>query len=208
MGKLKKNVKMNQKETLKEARKTLKKIFRKYHNKGMDSIFLWGSIINKDFDLKSSDVDSIAIVNNKLDLKKEKKIIWELKKISPEIKNFKIRFVYIDELNNKGKKGSLTKYITPEQLIYDMKNWEYVVGIKYSEKSFSLKPNISRIIKTLEKKIKNMKSKKDEVYKKKAILRLIYYKEQLGGNNFPYSRNNLINKVKGKNKFLIQKLIK
>jgi len=43
----------------------LKKNFLEYKNRGLLAIYLWGSILTEDFNFKSSDIDSIAIVSDK-----------------------------------------------------------------------------------------------------------------------------------------------
>ena len=197
------------KKNIREIIKTLKTIYKEYKDKGMNSIYLWGSITNKDFNPDKSDIDSIAICSNKLKLSEEAKIINEIKKLSPKIKDFKLRFVYLDELNGKRRKGNLTKYITSEQLLYEMGYWVYVCGIKYSNKDFNLKPNLKNIIRGLQKIIKKRsKNIKDNKYIEKAVLRLIYYEEQLKGNKFQYSKKDLMKKATGKNKLLVKDILK
>jgi len=206
-------MKLDKKEAiLGEVKKTLRKIYDKYEDMGLKSIYLWGSIISEDFDYKKSDVDSIAIVDNKMPLNYEDKIIKEIKNASPKIKDFKIRFIYLDELNNNTQKGNLTKYVSPRQLLWDLKYWDLVCGKRYSETDFKLDTNLNKIIKEkrvdISKRFKEIISERvrDGQYFGKAVLRLIYYTEQQR-DQFPYSYKNLLKCASPENKKMVHKLI-
>lgn len=198
---------------LNNVKKTLNKIYKKYKEIGINSIYLWGSILSEDFDSNKSDVDSVAIVNNKMPLSYEDKIIKEIKDLQPKIKDFKIRLVYLDELNNNNKKGNLTKYVSPRQLLWNLKYWHLVCGKKYSESDFKLDTNLNKIkmekriaIRNKFEEIKTSKTK-DGQYFGKAVLRLIYYTEQ-SRNKFPFSLANLLKHTSPENKEIVKKLIK
>jgi len=130
-------MKINQKQ-IKIIKPILKKIYSKYKNKGVLSIYLWGSVLTEDFDSKLSDIDSIAIVNANAKIKDNKEINNFLKGSSP-YKDFKLNYLYLDELNKGKKKSSLAKVIAPNLLLLDFKNWELIVGKRYSRKDFKLK---------------------------------------------------------------------
>ena len=205
---------LNKKETiLKDVKKTLNKIYKKYKEIGINSIYLWGSIISEDFDPNKSDVDSVAIVNNEMPLSYEDKIIKEIKDLQPKIKDFKIRFVYLEELNDNIQRGNLTKYVSPRQLLWNLKYWHLVCGKKQLASDFKVDTNLNKITKEKRVEIKNKFEEirtgkaKDGQYFGKAVLRLIYYTEQ-SRNQFPYSQTNLLKHTSPENKEIVKKLIK
>ena len=59
---------------IKKIESTLKEIYKRYKNKGALSIYLWGSILTGDYNPKSSDIDSIAIVDKNAKLKDNEEI--------------------------------------------------------------------------------------------------------------------------------------
>ncbi|MBI2629580.1 nucleotidyltransferase domain-containing protein [Candidatus Pacearchaeota archaeon] len=116
----------------------LKEIYEKYKDRGILSIYLWGSILTEDFNPKSSDIDSIAIVNEKSKIKDNKKINNFLKSRFPGI-DFKLNYLYLDELNGGKVKSRLAKVIAPNLLLLDFKTWRLVTGKNYSREDFKLK---------------------------------------------------------------------
>lgn len=116
----------------------LKEIYKEYKNKGILSIYLWGSILTKDYNFKSSDIDSIAIVNKNAKAKDNEQINRLLKTRFPE-EDFKLNYLYLDELNGGKIKSRLAKVICPKLLILDFKNWKLIIGKRYSRKNFKLK---------------------------------------------------------------------
>jgi predicted nucleotidyltransferase len=125
-------------EQIKQIKSSLKEIYEKYEDRGILSIYLWGSILTEDFNPKSSDIDSIAIVNEKSKIKDNKEINNFLKNCFPKI-DFKLNYLYLDELNSGKVKGRLAKVIAPNLLLLDFKYWKLVAGKKYSRKDFKLK---------------------------------------------------------------------
>tara|TARA_Y100000310_G_C20574166_1_gene759634 strand:- start:524 stop:1225 length:702 start_codon:yes stop_codon:yes gene_type:complete len=128
-------IKQNQIRQIKSA---LKEIFEDYKNKGILSIYLWGSVLTADYNSKSSDIDSIAIVNKNAKMKDSEKINYFLKTSFPS-KDFKLNYLYLDELNGGKIKSRLAKVICPKLLLLDFKNWKLVIGNKYSRKNFKIK---------------------------------------------------------------------
>jgi len=117
---------------------TLKEIYKKYKDRGILSIYLWGSILTEDFNSKSSDIDSIAIVDEKSKIKDNEEINNFLKIRFQKI-DFKLNYLYLDELNGGKIKSRLAEVIVPNLLLLDFKNWKLIIGKRYSRKDFKLK---------------------------------------------------------------------
>ena len=125
------------KEQMRIIESVLKKVYSQYKNKGLLSIYLWGTVLTKDFNSKSSDIDSIGIVENKAK-EKDCKTINECLKESP-YQGFKLNYLYLYELNGKKIKSRLARVIHPRLLLLDFKNWKFIVGKRYSRRDFKLR---------------------------------------------------------------------
>ena len=117
----------------------LLKIYSKYKNKGLLSVYLWGTVLTDEFNSELSDIDSIGIVDDNANEKDCEMIKKLLGRYVLEYQDFKLNYLYLDELNGGKIKSSLAKVIPPSLLLLDFKNWKYVAGIKYSRKDFKLK---------------------------------------------------------------------
>lgn len=127
------------KNQLAKIKSTLHKVFSKYKSKGIVSIYLWGSITGDEYNPKTSDIDSIAIVSNDADDSDVLKIRAFLKKQAPEIKDFKINYVYLSELNGGKAKSKLGGWIHPSLLLLDFPYWKWVAGHHFERKDFTPK---------------------------------------------------------------------
>ena len=112
----------------------LKETFEKYKKQGMISIYLWGSVTTNDYNPKTSDIDSIAIVSNKFDHSLESTIQKELQKAYTGTNRFGFRIFYEDELksNTLGTKSVLATQMSPRLYIYDLPYWIFIVGKLYA----------------------------------------------------------------------------
>ncbi|MEJ2267676.1 MAG: hypothetical protein P8X70_01220 [Nanoarchaeota archaeon] len=99
---------------------------------------MWGSILTEDYNPKSSDIDSIAIVDKNAKIKDNEQINHVLKENFPN-EDFKLNYLYLDELNGGKIKSRLAKVICPKLLLLDFKNWKFVIGKKYSLENFKIK---------------------------------------------------------------------
>ena len=124
-------------EQMKIIESVLKRVYSKYKHRGLLSIYLWGTVLTDDFNLKSSDVDSIGIVSNKAKEEDSRTINDLYLKESP-YKDLKLNYLYLDELNGKKIRSRLARVIHPSLLLLDFKNWKYIIGKKYSRKDFRL----------------------------------------------------------------------
>lgn len=138
-----------------KVKSILKEVFNQYHSQGITAIYLWGSITTEDYDPLTSDVDSIAIVEDTTDLTLEDRIKATLTNIHPEIR-FGIRFLYKSELNGGSIKGFLASVIDPRALLLDLPHWELVSGTSYITSDFTLLlPTYQEVIDLHVKKFKD-----------------------------------------------------
>ena len=120
-------------ESVKErAVEILKEIQEK--NPYLQAIYLWGSIITDDYDPETSDIDSIAIVDEDTDPDLKDKLKIELERALPHLK---INFLYPSTLNGEAPK-TITRFVAAESLLYDMPNWQHVAGRIFKKEDFKL----------------------------------------------------------------------
>jgi predicted nucleotidyltransferase len=86
---------------------SLKEIYEKYSSQGMLAVYIWGSVLTPDFNIESSDVDTIAIVYDELDYKFEEIIQKQLALKHPEVSKLGFRFLYKSEFDTGVSKGAL-----------------------------------------------------------------------------------------------------
>lgn len=79
-------------ELLEEARKTLEQLLSDYKEKGLLSIYLWGSVTTPDFNSKTSDIDAIGILSDKANHLELLKIREWLPKANPKLVRLQINF--------------------------------------------------------------------------------------------------------------------
>ncbi len=181
---------------IQEVTPSLKNLFEKYRYEGMLSIYLWGSVTTNDFNPTTSDVDSIAIVNDDFDEKLERIIQAELQNSHPAIKKFGFRVLYKKELElGKQLKSVLASYISPRFFIFDIPNWVHIVGKKYVTADFTDNPpTIDEMLKSRVDEIKNrnwedaskIEDLKEEFYIK-CLWRIVHLKQLQRGVNSPFS---------------------
>ncbi len=122
------------------AQKALNELYQKYKDEGILSMYLWGSILTDDFNQSSSDIDSIAIVEDTFPLEKEQEMMDFVRNNNPDMKEFFVRILYMRELNSENPKAPLASVIDPRLLLLEMPNWYYVVGKNLTNQDFTLKP--------------------------------------------------------------------
>jgi predicted nucleotidyltransferase len=178
--------------------KALNNLYEKYKNDGLEAIYLWGSITTGEFNEEKSDVDSIGIVNKNSTVK-EVDLISELKETG--IPDFNIRLINEEDFRT-GKpnpENIITTVMFPTVLLFDLPNWEHVVGREFKISDFRDEPiTVSDVINERIKRIS-----KDEwnqakkvapeviVYYLKELLRLIHLRQIDRGVNAPFSMKNI-----------------
>jgi len=177
-------------EILTVVEKSLSDIYNTHKDKGMRSIYLHGSILSENFTEGISDVDAIAITDDTLPPETEAEINEGLKENLPSIHHFTVRFLYKSELDGGKVKGFIAKYIDPALLLFDLPNWKFVVGEKFTKDQFSLgtitiEDAICLRIKQIKRKASTLEESKDNYkYLIKAVARLCYL---LQGAKTPFS---------------------
>jgi hypothetical protein len=172
---------------------SLKELYGQYSSQGMLAVYIWGSILTPDFNFESSDIDTIAIVDDRVAPELEKEIQKQLAIKHPEIKKLGFRFVYKSELDTGVTKGALGSIGNPALLLLDLPTWHWVSGTHFTQQDFSLPvPTYVEAIKlryqNTQERWPNLDLMKPEQvqYFVKQILRIIHL-EQLERGNLPYT---------------------
>lgn len=178
-------------EIKKEVKEALKKVYEKYSSLGLEAVYLDGSILTRDFNPETSDVDSIGIVADSFPLELEDTIKIFFKKEYPNIREFGFRLLYKSELNGGPVQAFLASVIEPQILLSDLPDWELVIGTSFIQKDFKLPIPTYKELQEMEiRKITKFNwavvSKVGEGGGKhlnllKTIVRFIYYKQKERG---------------------------
>ncbi|HEV7424484.1 MAG TPA: hypothetical protein VGO21_04835, partial [Candidatus Paceibacterota bacterium] len=115
----------------------LKEVFDEYKDQGLISLYLYGSIITKDYMEGESDIDSIGFASENMPLTLENEIRNKLCEKSGFGK-FGFRLLYKSELDTGTIKGNLASFIDPQLLLLDFPHWKHVAGQVFSRSDFSL----------------------------------------------------------------------
>ena len=100
--------------------KVLNKLFQDNKEKGLISIYLWGSIYSPDFDPEASDVDAIGILSDEADFNEMDRIREWLPSSEPKLKRLQINFLYLSELDGTGlQRSRLARLHHAEQAVFD-----------------------------------------------------------------------------------------
>lgn len=128
----------DQKDIKKEVKSILNQLYVDYEDQGILAIYLWGSITRQDFDPLISDIDSLAIIDKRMDPEERKQIKqWLASKFSRDLK-FGLQFIGVEELNGAEPYTMLATYQTPAYLLLRFEEWEYVAGKDFSRDEFSV----------------------------------------------------------------------
>lgn len=181
---------MTKPQTIAKTTKILRKFYADNKNRGILAIYLWGSVLSRDFSVGRSDIDSIAFVEDKPSIEEDE----AGKMLSQQLSNLHIRFVYVNELKGGNIKGSLAKFIDRRLLILDLAHWKYVTGSKSVLKNLKLESvtmdeaarlALNQIYRRNLMEIKSDPSK--EKYFAKAMMRLCFYIQQQGKKHHAFS---------------------
>ncbi|MBI2068486.1 MAG: nucleotidyltransferase domain-containing protein [Candidatus Yanofskybacteria bacterium] len=193
----------------------LREIFNEYRDKGFISVYLWGSLARNDFDPIRSDVDALVIVNS--DFPTDKLIVIRkfLKESAPEIRDFNINYIYIDELNGGEPQSPLAKILHPRQLLLNFYNWKYVVGKRFERTDFLLNdftyPEAVQYIKQdlYKRFIPNINNSNFDVkHFTKLLLTMCHYINCQENGKYQFSHNTLLENSTAQTKELISILFK
>jgi hypothetical protein len=183
----------NKESLIKIVSQGLCEMYNQYESQGIETVYIWGSILTPDFNPITSDVDTIAIVNDQFDIELESKIQNELTIKYPEVYKFGFRLLYKSELDTGVSKGALGLIGNPALLLLDLPTWHWVCGTKLAQNDFDLPvPVYSQAIKL---RYKNTNERWSDInaigpeevqYFVKQILRIIHLK-LLQKENIPYT---------------------
>lgn len=200
---------------IQEVTPSLKNLFEKYRHEGMLSIYLWGSVTTNDFNPATSDVDSIAIVDDDFREKLERIIQAELQNTHPAIKKFGFRVLYKKELElGKQQKSVLASYISPRFFIFDIPNWVHIVGKKYVTADFTDNPpTIDEMLKLRVDEIKNrnwedaskIEDQKEEFYIK-CLWRIVHLQQLQRGVSGPFAYSGVVINANNSEKHIVDVL--
>lgn len=121
-----------------EARQLLQEVYENYKDKGILSIYLWGSITRDDFNPAISDIDALAIVNQSIDLSARSDINQWLKAHFSTDRKFGIQFYGIEELNGGPSYTVLSKFQPAGYLLLRFDDWIHAAGKQYQRADFSV----------------------------------------------------------------------
>lgn len=172
------------------------KIYDQYRSYWLRSIYLWGSITSDDFDPETSDIDSVAIVDNWTDLQYEAVIKTALSEWPLGAYEASLRFITPNELNGIEKTWYLTRFIQPEVIVLDMPFWIHVAWEHFPQRMFALSQvNIQKVLAPMAQKAKDIylpfTGKFHQKYFLKPFFRICYYLNQPDGviqEPFSYQR--------------------
>lgn len=196
---------------LQQAETLLKTIYNKYSNDGVVSIYLWGSILTKDFNEETSDIDAIAFVEDSTPLELQKTIGDELGK--SDVPRLHLNFIYLGEFNSSPIKSGLCGVIDPRLLLLDFPYWKHAAGKRLKVKDFSLKkPNHKQAIEIHLQNIKRRQwqdvskvSPFERIYFIKEIARLIHaVQSSRVASKVPFSYVDILKRANKEEKLVVE----
>lgn len=124
-------------KALRQAGITLRQLYDDYHDKGLVSVYLWGSIITPDFDPTASDIDAVGILSDAADFSELNKIRDWLPLANSTLRRLQINFFYVSELKGEGPvRSRLARLYSARQAVYDFPHWMHVCGAEYRAQDF------------------------------------------------------------------------
>ncbi len=171
-------------ETKRKVIETLNKIYDKHQANGVEALYLWGSITTDSFSEENSDVDAIGIVSADSTVTEKD---FEDDLANSGIKDFHIRLISATDLETgmPNPKNIITTVMYPTVLLFDMPNWEHVVGKNFKISDFrDPSPTVKdvaneRIKRMLRDNWNDASQVKPEVivYYLKELLRLVHLRQ-------------------------------
>jgi hypothetical protein len=179
---------------------------------------LWGSITRDDFDPNTSDIDIICIVNDDFPEEMNQQLREELTQSAPE-KEWGFQIIYLDELNGGRLRSRLARAMSPQSILPSFGHWFFVCGKKFTRESFTVRDasipermllNIEEIRKRLaavpaDDDCRKIRDRKGIV---KAVLLLIYNRQQLRYGSFELNYNTLPDKADDTELAVLHSLLK
>lgn len=178
---------------------TLKEVFDEYEDGGLLSLYLYGSILTKDYIEGESDIDSIGLAAEDMPLALENEIKNKLCEKSGFDK-FGFRLLYKSELDTGTIKGNLASFIDPQLLLLDFPHWKHVAGRVFSRSDFLLE-DISAA-EAVRIRLRHLEKIEDGSYKTapgdkhilflKVLARIMFHLQKERGHNEPFSYSSVL----------------
>lgn len=173
--------------------------FDEYKDQGLLSLYLYGSILTKDYIEGESDIDSIGFANESMPLALENEIKNKLCEKSGFDK-FGFRLLYKSELDTGIIKGNLASFIHPQLLLLDFPHWKHVAGQTFSRSDFSLvdidaigavKIRLNHLEKIEDGSYKTAPRNKHILFLK-VLARIMFHLQKERGCNEPFSYSSVL----------------
>lgn len=178
----------------KTPEQALTEIFDEYKDQGLISLYLYGSILTKDYIEGESDIDSIGFASEDMASALENEIKNKLCEKS-NFDKFGFRLLYKSELDTGLIKGNLASFIHPQLLLLDFPHWKHVAGQAFSRSDFSLveidtagavKIRLDHLIKIEDGSFKTAPGNKHILFLK-VLARIIFHLQKERGYSEPFS---------------------
>ena len=211
-----KKTNMKRQEILSKAKSILKEIYLEYKDKGVVSIYIWGSILTSDFNPKKSDIDTVAIVKDNFNIDFVEEINKKLSEEKSGLHGLKLNNIFLGEFNGGKIRSKLAKVIHPHLLLLDFNNWKFVCGKKFMRKDFLIKGWSEK--EALKHRINEFygedlpRVEKEDYsgikYLCKNLLRVCHHLNQLNGKKSVFNYDTLMKNSNKKDKRLVELLLK
>lgn len=178
----------------KTPEQALVEIFDEYKDRGIISLYLYGSILTRDYIEGESDIDSIGLASEEMPLALENEIKNKLCE-KTDFDKFGFRLLYKSELDNGVIKGNLASFIHPQLLLLDFPHWRHVAGQVFSRADFSLadidtigavKIRLKHLIEIEDGSFKTEPRNKHVLFLK-VLARIMFHLQKERGCNEPFS---------------------
>jgi len=183
----------------KTPEQALREIFDEYKDQGLISLYLYGSILTKDYIEGESDIDSIGLASEDMPIALENEIKNKLCD-KTDFAKFGFRLLYKSELDTGVIKGNLASFIHPQLLLLDFPYWKYVVGQVFSRSDFSLadidaagaiKIRLNHLVKIEDGSYQTAPGDRHILFLK-VLARIIFHLQQERGHNEPFSYSSIL----------------
>ncbi len=115
----------------------LNKIYETYHDQGLMSVYLWGSILREEYNADSSDIDSVGIVTDSFPLTAQDAMNEQLKESKSGLRDLRINLVRLSEINGATPITRLATVIPPSLLLLEFDTWRCVAGRQFARSDFA-----------------------------------------------------------------------
>lgn len=196
------------------AFRTLCGVFQDSKDRGLLSIYLWGSMTSPDYNPTVCDVDSIGILTDKANFEEMEQMRDWLPGLEPRLKHLHINFFYLSELKGGPQRSRIARLHHAEQAVSDFPNWQYVCGKKFTSSDFpvvtprqALKHQVMLTKSKMEWVLSGKYGDKGLEYFCKGLAWLCYNIHKISSPPSPFSWKELKNEATDETRELIQVLL-